>query len=285
VAGQRAGTAPSGGPPALQLPIMSVDDRAVSPVELTDEVALFGRPRMWVPLLAIVLLIVAALLWATIARAPILVPASGVISTVGGPLSVSTSVAGTVTGLNVVFGESVQQGNTIALVEDDSGKVTRVLSPISGTVIEVSTKVGDFAESGETLVTLQDRNQSLEAIALVPMSSVGGVEVGTDVLVSPASVPSEEYGYVRGVVESVGSVPMSESRINQLIGGVAGYAGASGQAEPVVEVRISLLPDPAVPSGFDWTIGSGPPFTLLASTPWSGSIVLGSQSYLSLLFG
>ena len=268
---------------------MSIDDerdsRVVSPVELTDRIALFGTPRMWVPLLGIALLVVAALVWGAFAQAPITVPAEGVITTVGGPLSISTSVAGTVKELYVVNGEKVQVGNNIAVIEDDAGNLTRVQSPIEGTVIELSTKLGNFAPVGETLATLQDEAQGLRAISLIPMANVGGLKVGQEVLVSPQSVPSSDYGYLRGTVATIGTVPMSQARIDQLVGGVAGFAGSASQDSPVVEVDVILLADSATPSGFSWTIGAGPPFRLLGSTPWSGDIVLGERSRLSALFG
>ena len=260
------------------------DARVVSPIELTDRIALFGTPRMWVPLLGIVAGIVAASLWLALARAPITVTTEGVITTEGGPLSISTSTAGTVKALYVTYGEAVQVGNTIALIEDDNGVVTRARSPIQGTVIEVSTKVGDFAPVGVPLVTLQDSSDALRAVALVPMVSIGGVEVGQQVLVSPASVPSGDYGYIRGTVQSIGTVPMSKARIEQLIGGIAGYSGTTGQDTPVVEVDVALESDSTTASGFAWTIAGGPPFPLLTSTPWTGEIILGERSRLSALF-
>ena len=257
----------------------------VSPIELTDQIAEFGSPRMWVPLIGIALALLALFGWSAFAQVPVVVPADGVITTGGGPVNVSTSVSGTVTEVYVLFGEKVQPGNTIALITDDMGTVTRVVSPIEGSVIEVSAKVGDFATSGSTLVSLQSSLEGLEAIALVPMTDVGSVALGQTVLVEPSSVPASEYGYLLGTVKSIGEVPMSEARIDQLIGGVAGQTDAVDRTSPVVEVVVELVRNADNPSGFDWTVASGPPFTLLSSTPWTGDIVIGERSRLANLFG
>lgn len=259
------------------------EDELVSPLELTDRVAEFGRPRIWVLLGALVLVLVTLLLWAGLAQAPQSVPASGLITTMGGPLEVRSSTSGTVSRVFVQFGEEVQPGNTVAIVRDSEGRESRVMSPIAGQVIEVSTKTGDFVRNGDTLVTLQDGDTELEAIALMPVADSGSLAVGQLVEIAPSSVPSSDYGYLLGHVETIGTVPMTQARIDQLIGGVAGFAGPAGS--PVVEVQIALAEDPGTPSGFQWSIGSGPPFALISSLPWSGEVILGRSTWLNRLLG
>jgi HlyD family secretion protein len=123
------------------------------------------------------------------------------------------------------------------------------------------------------------------AIALVPISRSGGIEIGEDALVSPISAPAPEYGLIRGTVTDVGRVPVSPERLEDLTGTVAGLADALVQDEPVIEVRIDLQADPSTVSGLRWTLGAGPPFTLLPGTIFTGEIVQGSQSPFARLFG
>lgn len=261
------------------------DERAASPIVRLDQVAIFARPRWWIMLLAVVSLLVGALAWGVLAQAPETDAATGIISTQGGPVNVGTSLDGTVIRVYVRLGDIVQEGNTIAVVKDDVGRTLRVLAPVTGSVIEISTQVGDFVGVGDSIGTLQIRGEVLEAIALMPVPSVVDVEVGQPARVAPDSVPVGEYGYITGTVISVGATPMSDARVQQLVGSISGLEGSSADRGPVVEVRIRLNLDAANVSGFDWTISDGPPFTPLAGTPWSGSIIVGTTTPISTLLG
>lgn len=260
-------------------------EKPVSPIERLDQVTIFGTPKLWVGLLGIISLLLAGLAWAIFASPPVTVGARGLISTAGGPLEVGTSLDGTVTQIFVTLGESVQENNTLAIVANDEGNSVRIRTPVAGTVLEISTQVGDFLPSGSTVVTIQDSDQGLESIALIPVSNIGSVKIGQEVLMSPNSVPVSEFGFLRGTVATISSVPMSIARVNQLVGSVAGYTDISAEDEPIVEVRIVITPEENTASGFAWTIGQGPPFALLSGTPWSGDIVTGSQSPIATLFG
>ena len=256
-----------------------------SPIARLDQVVIFGKPRLWVGLLGVISLILAGLVWGLLSSPPVTVGARGVLSTQGGPLEIGTSQSGTVTGLNVVLGESVQRFNVIAVVQDDQGNFSPITTSVSGTVIEISTQVGDFVREGESIAIIQDSREQLQAIALIPVSTVGTIEVGQPVNITAVSVPVGQFGYLQGTVATISSIPMSRARVNQLVGSVAGYQNIDTLSEPIVEVRVDLTQDPETVSGFAWTIGVGPPFGLLAGTPWTGDIITGFQSPLTSLFG
>ena len=258
---------------------------STSPIQRLDEVAVFGSPRLWVALLGALLLISGFLLWGTLARPPVTTSASGVISTTGGPLEVGAGLDGSVKSVYVAVDTTVEAGNTLAVLIDESGNEVRVNTPVTGTVIEVATQEGDFIRSGAGIATIQRFDEDLFALALVPASSISGIVVGDEALVSPASVPAGKYGYLNGVVMSVGSTPMSVSRLEQLVMSIAGYPAIDTISEPLIEVQIELAKDESNPSGLSWTIGEGPPFTLVAGTPWAGNIVIGNQAPLVTLFG
>lgn len=254
-----------------------------SPVAKVDETVLFGRPRLWIALLALIILIAGLLAWGTLNRGPLTVPVTGLITTTGGNSDIGSALTGTVKELYVDVGDRVDTGNNVVAIENDLGEVVQVQASIPGRVLEIATRVGDFVEAGQSLMILQNTDEPLRAIAFVPVNDAGEIAVGQEVLVSPSSAPASEYGYIEGTVEYVGSVPMSPARLEQLTSGVAGI-DMSGQTSPVVEARILLLSGDT-PSGFTWTIGSGPPYALLAETPFSGQIILGTSAPLSRLFG
>ena len=257
----------------------------VSPIQKLDDVALFGSPRMWVVLLGAIALIMGFLTWGVLARPPVFTSAEGVISTVGGPLEVGAALDGTVDVVFVSVGTAVEAGNTLAILLDESGQAVRVRTPVAGTVIEVATQDGGLIRSGSGIATIQRVEENLVGIALVPASKISGVIVGQSANISPNSIPAGQYGYITGVVSLVAETPMSVSRIQQLVGGVAGYQVLETVSEPLIEVQIELGGDDSNPSGLAWTIGTGPDYSLVAGTPWNGQIITGNEAPLAILFG
>lgn len=255
-----------------------------SPVARVDQVALFGRPRMWVALIAVLILIVAFLGWGFIARSPVTVAVNGLITTSGGVSDIGSSLTGTVTAVYVDVGDRVDTGNNVVAIEDDLGRTAQVKATIPGRVLEIATRVGAFVTAGEGLMILQTIDQPLTAIALVPVTDSGAITPGQPVLVSPTSASASEYGYIRGTVDSVSAIPVSPARLDKLTSGIAGIADPDALGGPVVEVGI-VLQSGDTTSGYAWTIGSGPPYTLLAGTPFTGQIVIGEQAPLVRLLG
>jgi multidrug efflux pump subunit AcrA (membrane-fusion protein) len=257
----------------------------VSPIQKLDAVTEFGSPRLWVALLGAVALIMGFLTWGVLARPPVFTSAEGVISTVGGPLEVGAALDGTVEVVFVSVGTAVEAGNTLAILLDESGQRVRVRTPVAGTVIEVATQDGGLIRSGSGIATIQRVEENLVGIALIPAAEISGVVVGKKANISPNSIPAGQFGYITGVVSLVAETPMSVSRIQQLVGGVAGYQALETVSEPLIEVQIELDRDDSNPSGLAWTIGTGPDYSLVAGTPWNGQIITGNEAPLAILFG
>ncbi|MFM7598878.1 MAG: HlyD family efflux transporter periplasmic adaptor subunit [Actinomycetota bacterium] len=255
-----------------------------SPVARVDQIALFGRPRMWVALIAILLLIAGLLSWGFLARTPVTVAVSGLITTAGGISDIGSSITGTVTAVYVEVGDRVDVGNNVVAIEDDLGRTVDIKATVPGQVLELATRVGDFVSTGDGLLILQTTGEPLIAIALVPVTSSGGLSTGQSVLISPTSAASSEYGFIHGTVDYVSAIPVSPARLAELNSGIAGVADPEALEVPVVEVDI-VLASADTASGYSWTIGSGPPYRLLAGTPFMGQIIIGEQSPLVRLLG
>jgi multidrug efflux pump subunit AcrA (membrane-fusion protein) len=153
-------------------------DGVTSPVARVDQVARFGRPRMWVALIAVLILIFAFLGWGFIARSPVTVAVNGLITTSGGVSSIGSSLTGTVTEVYVDVGDRVDVGNNVVAIEDDLGATAQVKATIPGRVLEIATRVGAFVTAGEGLMILQTIDQPLTAIALVPVTDSGAITPG-----------------------------------------------------------------------------------------------------------
>ena len=257
---------------------------SVSPVARVDQVATFARPRMWVALIGIIVLLLAFMAWGFIARAPVSVAVGGLITTSGGVSAIGSSLTGTVSAVYVDIGDRVDVGTSVVSIKDDLGASAEVRAKIPGTVLEVATRVGSFVTAGQELMILQTNDEPLTAIALVPVTDSGRITSGQQVLISPSSASPSEYGYIQGTVDSVSSIPISSARLEQLTAGIAGLANPEDLTGPVLEVSIVLASADTI-SGYAWTIGAGPPFALLAGTPFTGEIIVGEQAPLVRLLG
>jgi len=151
--------------------------------------------------------------------------------------------------------------------------------------LESATRVGAFVEIGETLFIVEDARTDLEALAFVPVSSVGGIAIGQRALIAPASTPKDRYGEIEAIVAAIGDVPMSPARFAQLTARTEGLPAVLDQGVPIVEVRLTLEQDSAAPSGVRWTLAPGPPFELLSGTPFTGEVILGEITPIATLFG
>ena len=71
--------------------------------------------------------------------------------------------------------------------------------------------------------------------------------------------PAEsQFGMLRGRVDSVAPLPVTDVRILNTMAGSRSLAEYFMGKGPVLEVSVSLLPDAQSPSGYDWTLGTAP---------------------------
>jgi hypothetical protein len=123
----------------------------------------------------------------------------------------------------------------------------------------------------------------LVALLFVPADRAAGIVPGEDVDLSVASAPSAAFGLLRGRVLSVSQFPLTSAEVNAVLGGTA-TAGTFGAGVAPRLVTVSLQRDTATASGYAWTTAAGPPQRLPDQVPAAGTITLGAQAPISLLF-
>jgi hypothetical protein len=121
------------------------------------------------------------------------------------------------------------------------------------------------------------------AIALVRSGEISQLAVGQHVAVTVNGVAPDRYGKAVGRVASIGAIPVTDQRLQQLTGDTSLVALARAMG-PTREIRIRLIPA-RTPSGLAWTGGSGP-----ASPPPPGvraisSITVRRQTLIGKAFG
>ena len=128
----------------------------------------------------------------------------------------------------------------------------RVLAPASGRVIEIKAATGAIVESGQAVVSIRTGAAELEVLLYVPPAEGKQVEVGMQALISPATVRREEFGALRGEVESISSFPISFEGMVAVLQNQS-LARTFSEDGPPYAGRITLLPDLTTVSGFAWT--------------------------------
>ncbi len=235
-------------------------------------------PPSWLALLGLSLVTAAGLLWAVFGHAPDGIGGDAIVVPATGFREVGSMVEGTVTALYASPGQAVALDALLAHVVTDAGDEIDVTSPVAGTVVAVLVRPGVVTTRGTALLTIQPSDTRLVVVGFVPAGPGKQVAVGMEAQVGLASVPSSAWGMLVGRVSSVAAVPASEERVALVVGGdheLAAYFLGGG---PVLEVTVELVPEPANPSGYRWTAGTGPATTVTTGSLGTLTVLTGSAT-------
>jgi NHLM bacteriocin system secretion protein len=170
-----------------------------------------------------------------------------------------------------------------AAVAAEIARGTLVTSPVAGRVAELSAERNGTITAGQPLLSVIPTSGEgrLEAIAFVGSADGKLVKVGDVVHVRPSSLPAREQGRMRGVVTDVSDAPVTDRALARMLGNQTMVAQMTNRDAPFA-VRIALEPDPATPSGYEWTSGQGPDIRLGAGTPVTARITIERETLLTL---
>ena len=157
----------------------------------------------------------------------------------------------------------------------------RVLAPVSGQVIEIKAASGAVVNSGTPVASIRTGTMDLGVLLYVPPDEGKQVEAGMPALVSPAAVRREEFGAIRGRVESLSSFPVSFEGMVAVLQNRELAQGFFKDGPPYAG-RIALVPDPETVSGFAWTSPKAANQTLAPGTLASVEIKTRSQPPITL---
>lgn len=126
-----------------------------------------------------------------------------------------------------------------------------VPSRIDGTVAAVSVSSGESLNAGQLVAVVAPKGAPLEAVLLIPSTSVASVKPGRDVNLRLAAYPYETFGYVPAVIRSVDSSPTAQTpqgmplvrayaQINSVPDGIVLQPGMTATAAVEVERRTLL---------------------------------------------
>lgn len=228
-----------------------------SPDQLDDRVRVVNR-WTWLALGGLATVLATVVVWASVSTLPTEVKGAGYVVPKAGWTGVQTTVTGTVKAV-VDTGQHVKMNQPLAVIADQTtGKQVRIKANTSGVIAETTVSAGEFVNAGQQLAIMSPSRGDVVVYAYFPVNSARSIAPNSATEVSLDGTPTAAFGFIRGRVRSIGALPATSDRLQQVLLNST-LARQVSRGGPVVEVVIAL--DTAhTPSGYSWTEGSGPSF-------------------------
>ncbi|MFF9803759.1 HlyD family efflux transporter periplasmic adaptor subunit [Streptomyces coeruleorubidus] len=248
-----------------------------SPEEL-DLPVRFARPQGWLVLSVTVVAMAAASAWAVTGSVTSTVSAPAILTHGQGSYLLQSPVAGQVTAVLAKQGERLPADSPVLKVRTPKGEtVVRTLD--AGRVSALAATVGQIIQTGANVAAVEKvarATDALYATVYVPAENAASVPDDAAVDLTVQSVPTQEYGVLRGHVKSVDRSAQSPQAIAAFLGDSQLGEQFTKKGRPVA-VTVRLDKSSATKSGYKWSSADGPPFKLNSMTLASGSIRLADQ--------
>lgn len=234
------------------------DKRAQSPEQISDHLRVTAVPT-YLLAAAIIVLLAAFVVWGFLGNVSDKAYYSGVVFPVQGTTDITLPNKGMVRTMLVHNGDSVHQGQTVAMVSigDSHSFLT---STVNGLVISTKTDNEPF-EAFDPIVSVIDGDatggqlQQTQLIAYADNEAQRDLRIGMEAQVWPADEKRDEIGYVRGRITQVVRYPAAADEVRQTLKSNILAKRLLEQGDVVYEVRIDLLPSPEDPTRYDWSFG------------------------------
>ncbi|WP_081235943.1 HlyD family efflux transporter periplasmic adaptor subunit [Streptomyces viridosporus] len=251
--------------------------RLQSPEEL-DLPVRFARPQGWLVLSVTVVAMAAASVWAVTGSVSSTVGAPAVLTHGQGSYVLQSPVSGQVTEVLAEQGERLPADSPVLKVRTERGDaVVRTLD--AGRITALAASVGQIIRTGADVAAVEKvagAKDPLYATVYVPAESAAGIPAHASVDLTVQSVPSQEYGVLRGKVKSVDRSAQSPRQIAAFLGDSQLGEQFTKKGRPVA-VTVELEKSSATKSGYAWSSADGPPFRLTSMTLATGSIRLADR--------
>ena len=229
-----------------------------SPEQINDHLRVTAVPT-YLLAAAIIILLGAFIVWGFLGNVSDKAYYSGVVFPVQGTTDITLPNKGMVRTMLVHNGDSVRQGQTVAMVSigDSHSFLT---STVSGLVISTKMDNEPF-EAFDPIVSVVDGNvsdgelQHTQLIAYADNEAQRDLRIGMEAQVWPADEKRDEIGYVRGRITQVVRYPVAADEVRQTLKSNILAKRLLEQGDIVYEVRIDLLRDPSDPACYDWSFG------------------------------
>ena len=206
------------------------------------------------------LLLAAFIVWGILGSVSDKVYFSGVVFPVEGTSDVTLPNKGIVRSILVHNGDSVHEGQPIAMVSIGNSH-SFLTSTVSGLVIHSKTDNEPF-EAFDPIISVVDagtgnqESQRVQLIAYADNDAQRDLRIGMEAQVWPADEKRDEIGYVRGRITQVVRYPANAAEVRQTLKSDVLAQRLLGDGQKVVyEVIIDLQRNPSDPTSYDWSFG------------------------------
>ncbi|MDT0463725.1 HlyD family efflux transporter periplasmic adaptor subunit [Streptomyces gibsoniae] len=248
-----------------------------SPEEL-DLPVRFARPQGWLVLTVTVVAMAAASAWAVTGSVTSTVGAPAILTHGEGSYVLQSPVAGQVTAVLAREGEQLPANAPVVKVHTSEGdSVVRTVA--AGRVTELAAAIGQIIQTGTNVASVEKvahASDPLYATVYVPAENAAAIPANASVDLTVQSVPTQQYGVLRGHVKSVDRAPQSAQQIASFLGDGQLGEQFTKKGRPVA-VLVRLDKSSGTKSGYRWSSVDGPPFALTSMTLASGSIRMADQ--------
>ena len=248
-----------------------------SPEEL-DLPVRFARPQGWLVMSVTVVVMAAASVWAVTGSVASTVSAPAILTHGQGSYILQSPVAGQVTQVIAEEGEQLPANSPVLKVRTaDGDSVVRTVA--AGRVTALAATIGQIISTGANVAAVEKvahASDPLYATVYVPAENAASIPDHAAVDLTVSSVPTQEYGVLRGHVKSVDRSAQSAQQIAAFLGDSQLGEQFTKDGRPVA-VLVKLDKSKDTKSGYQWSSAGGPPFALTSMTVASGSIRLADQ--------
>ena len=247
--------------------------------ESLDEILSTTKPRGWIALAAVLIVVVLVGVWSVIATLPQQLTVNAAVSVTNLRTSLVAPEAGTIS-VQADVGDTVKKGDEIALITTYAdGKTISVAAPSGGIVDSILVNQGQGVEPGTQIGTVLDaegRASEIRFVTFLPANEAILFDVGDEVEVIVTNVETSKRAAVKARVVLVGASPADVEFATVTTGSPSFARELSDRGGGVVyEVRMSV---------------QGGPKTVISSEILPGEIVEVVNTYdephpIELLFG
>jgi biotin carboxyl carrier protein len=248
-----------------------------SPEEL-DLPVRFARPQGWLVLSVTVVVMAAASVWAVTGSVASTVGAPAILTHGEGSYILQSPVAGQVTAVVAKEGARLPADSPVLKVRTAEGdSVVRTVA--AGRITALAATIGQIIQTGANVAAVEKvarATDPLYATVYVPAENAASIPANAAVDLTVSSVPTQEYGVLRGHVKSVDRSAQSAQQIGAFLGDSQLGEQFTKDGRPVA-VLVQLDKSSGTKSGYRWSSADGPPFSLTSMTTADASIRLADQ--------
>ncbi|MFF3333983.1 HlyD family efflux transporter periplasmic adaptor subunit [Streptomyces sp. NPDC002888] len=248
-----------------------------SPEEL-DLPVRFARPQGWLVLSVTLVAIAAASVWAVTGSVASTVSAPAVLTHGEGSYILQSPAAGQVTAILAKEGQRLPANAPVLKVRTSEGD-TVVRTVAAGRITALAATIGQIIQTGANVAAVEKvahADDPLYATVYVSAENASSIPDDAAVDLSVQTVPTQQYGVLRGHVKSVDRAAQSAQQISAFLGDSQLGEQFTKKGRPVA-VLVRLDTSSSTKSGYKWSSSGGPPYTLVSMTMATGSIRLADE--------